>query len=242
MPSQIRRLLIFLIIIAVLFIFGRRMLVPKSFGEYGHYRAAAVDDIISQEMQYAGHQICAECHDDIADEKTKSYHKNVNCEACHGPALSHIESGGEILPEAPRDRGYCSLCHEYNPARPTGFAQIDPVTHNPTKRCIMCHNPHAPDPPRTPDQCSACHLSIYKTKALSPHALLECTQCHDTPQQHFSQPRENLPGKPTTRADCLKCHDKNADSDKFIPRVDKTTHGESNLCWQCHYPHFPETR
>jgi hypothetical protein len=26
-----------------------------------------------------------------------------------------------------------------------------------------------------------------------------------------------------------------------IPQVDLDTHGQPNLCWQCHYPHFPET-
>jgi ribosomal protein S27AE len=26
-----------------------------------------------------------------------------------------------------------------------------------------------------------------------------------------------------------------------IPRVEMRTHGERYLCWQCHYPHFPES-
>ena len=240
MPSQITRLLIFLIVVGAIFLFVRRLFVPESFGEIGHYRAAAVDEIISQEIKYAGHQACQDCHDDISEKKSKSYHRSVNCETCHGPGEEHIQSGGEVLPEKPRDRGYCTLCHEYNPARPTGYAQIDPVVHNPAKRCIICHNPHAPDPSRTPDECSACHTGIAKTKALSPHAILECSQCHNTPSEHRIQPRAITAEKPTNRADCLKCHDTNAKSDDFIPRVASGSHGEAYLCWQCHYPHYPE--
>lgn len=242
MPNQIKRLFIFLMIFGSFFVFVRRLFVPISFGEIGHYRALALDEIADHDIKYAGHQICAECHDDIAEKKSNSYHKSVNCEVCHGPGMEHIESGAEILPDIPRERGYCSLCHEYNPARPTGFAQIDPILHNPTLPCIKCHDSHAPDPPEIPDNCSACHNRISRTKAVSPHALLDCQDCHETPQLHRSQPGIHKSGFPVNRSDCLKCHAEDADADRFIPRVEKDTHGESYLCWQCHYPHFPEAR
>ena len=31
-----------------------------------------------------------------------------------------------------------------------------------------------------------------------------------------------------------------ADSPAEIPRVDLASHAGRDLCWQCHYPHFPE--
>jgi ribosomal protein S27AE len=48
------------------------------------------------------------------------------------------------------------------------------------------------------------------------------------------------PSKPTTRESCGECHDNAANSPKDVPRVDIATHGERYVCWQCHYPHFPE--
>ena len=181
----------------------------------------------------------------IDNIKKNSYHRTVNCEACHGPAAAHIASFNEdeiVLPTVPRKRGSCPLCHEYNPAKPTGFPQIDPVTHNPVKPCISCHDPHAPTPPEVPGECSACHAHIARSKALSPHAMLECTQCHIVPEEHKTYPRSYLPSKPISRADCGKCHHESAESDKFIPRIDIATHGEEYLCWQCHYPHYPEAK
>jgi len=245
MPIQIRRLLVIFVIIMTSFLVFRKLMISENFGEFGHYPPAAVDSLMSQEMKYAGHNSCNDCHDDIVDIKKASQHINVNCEACHGPALDHVASfeGDEtILPFAPRERGYCPLCHKYDPAKPTGFPQIDPIMHNPGKPCIKCHDPHAPDPPSVPGQCSACHQGIARTKALSPHSVLECTQCHITPEEHRSNPHMARAGKPSTRADCGFCHSDMADSDKSIPRIDLDIHGEGYICWQCHYPHFPRVK
>lgn len=242
-PGQIRRLIAVVVIVGASFLIMRAYFIPDSFGKYGHYRAAAIDSVMVQNIKYAGHKICTDCHDDIYDLKKDSYHRNVNCEACHGPAAPHIASFDEdeiVLPSAPRERGYCAFCHAYDPAKPTGFPQIDPMAHNPVKPCISCHNPHAPDPPEAPGDCGACHTKITRTTVLSPHALLECTQCHTTPAEHRVNPRGWKPSKPSSREDCGKCHNKDVDGDKFIPRINLATHEEGYLCWQCHYPHYPE--
>lgn len=178
-PEQIKRLTIVIAIIVVGFLFGRQMLIPADFGTYGHYRSSAVEDIVKQEIQYAGHIICYDCHDDVADQKQQSYHKDVNCEVCHGPAYAHTEDD-EVELLAPRERGFCPLCHEYLPSRPTGFPQIKTAVHNPMKPCIKCHDPHDPKPTETPKECSACHQEIASTKSLSKHIYVECIQCHDT--------------------------------------------------------------
>lgn len=242
LPDQVKRLLIVVVIMAAIVVGIRGYFIPESFGEYGHYRAVSVDSIAALGIHYAGHQACVDCHDDIYELKDNSYHRTVNCEACHGPAAEHAETGGDVEPLMPRDRGYCTLCHIYNPAKPTGFPQIDPIAHNPGKRCISCHDPHAPAPPDVPEECSACHASISRTKALSPHAPLSCTDCHTAPEDHKSNPRLKRASKPTRREDCGKCHAQKAGSEKYIPRIDMETHGEQYLCWQCHYPHFPEVK
>ena len=239
-PEQVIRLVVISILGIGFLILIRVLLVPPDFGEYGHYRASAVDEIVSQPIQYAGHEACLECHDDVTEVKSQGYHRNVACEVCHGPAALHVEDDEAIKLRIPRERGYCPLCHEYLPSRPTGFPQIVATSHNPRKPCISCHDPHTPVPPETPKECEACHGTIARTKSLSHHVDVPCTRCHETPEEHKVKPRSVFPSKPDTREFCGGCHSEDADSPEEIPRIDILTHGERYVCWQCHYPHLPE--
>ncbi|MBI4590226.1 MAG: hypothetical protein HY725_15440 [Candidatus Rokubacteria bacterium] len=236
-PEQIRRLsVVVLIIVAGLLL--TRYLVPASLVKQRVYRAASVKREIAREVRYAGGSICINCHEEVNEQKKKGYHKTLACETCHGPSAKHTEDPSAVKPFAPRERKFCPLCHEYNPSRPTGFPQITATAHNPLKPCITCHNPHDPVPPQVPRECSACHAEIARTKALSRHALLECTTCHTAPPKHKQIPRSVRPTKPESREFCAKCHDKGSPQ-KTAPKVDAATHGERYLCWECHYPHMP---
>ncbi len=239
-PEQVKRLTILVVVLIAILIIVRSILIPSDFGKYGHYRPAAVEEIAGQEIQYAGHEICAECHDGIAETKSSGYHKHVACEVCHGSAAAHADDPGSIEIRIPRGRGYCPLCHEYLPSRPTGFPQIVSASHNPLKPCITCHDPHDPRPPETPKECEACHATISRTKSLSHHVNVPCVRCHEAPEEHKIRPRENLPSKPAKREFCGGCHAEEASSPRGIPRIDIETHGERYVCWQCHYPHLPE--
>jgi len=241
-PRQIIPLILLFLVIIAAFVAARILLIPETFGEYGHYRSAAVDQVISAEMVYAGAKACAECHDDIYELKEKSRHRSVSCEVCHGPAAAHVEEPDENIPPAPRERGYCPLCHGYNPSRPSGFPQILPKLHNPGKACMSCHNSHNPILPHAPETCSACHREIASKKGVSHHALLPCSQCHVVPEEHLVNPRFALAGKPTSKELCGECHSQGADSPREIPRIDLETHGGRYLCWDCHYPHYPEAQ
>jgi len=229
-------------LLIVSLVLARRFLVPKTFGEAGHYRAAAVQAEASRETKYAGREACASCHEDQAKALTGGHHRSLACEVCHGPAAAHVAAPMENRPPAPRERGYCQLCHGYDPSRPTGFPQVDEMLHNPRRPCFACHNPHAPDTPREPEECGACHGQIARATAVSPHALLSCTTCHTTQRQHKTAPQLSRPSKPSSRAFCGRCHSREAESSKEIPRVDMAEHGERYVCWQCHYPHFPELK
>ena len=240
MPQQIKRLAIVFALLIGGLVLARYMLVPPTFGKLGHYRAAAIDSVVAQPIHYAGQQVCIECHDDIGETKVTSRHRTVTCEVCHGPAAVHADDPDEAQPPAPRERGYCPLCHGYNASRPTGFPQIDPMAHNPVKPCIACHDPHQPVTPHVPEECSACHGEIARTKAVSHHALLPCTQCHETDEEHKVNPRQVRPGKSRTSAVCGQCHARDAEVPKKIPRISVETHGNGYVCWQCHYPHHPE--
>ena len=76
----------FLFVVAFfVFLVVRHFVVPKTFGEYGHYRGAAIGEIAARPVHFAGHETCETCHADILDTKNTGKHANVNCEACHGP-------------------------------------------------------------------------------------------------------------------------------------------------------------
>ncbi len=242
LPEQVKRLSIVFAVIVIAFAPVRRLLVPPDFGKYGHYRASALSDVASMPLHYAGQGACYDCHDDVVDTKSHGFHAPVACEVCHGAALAHTENPDSIVPPAPRERGYCPICHEYLESRPTGFPQIVSVSHNPLKPCISCHNPHDPVPPETPRECTACHAAIAHSKEASHHVYLACTRCHNAPEEHRINPRAFQPSKPDSREFCGQCHARDADSSPEIPRVDMQTHGERYVCWQCHYPHNPEAR
>jgi len=240
MPQQLVRLIILFSILGALLITARHYLVPKTFGKYGHYRAAAIDLNADKPLIYAGREECGTCHPDKIAMHDQGKHRGVACEVCHGAAADHVANPTDVKPPAPRERGYCPLCHGYNASRPTGFPQIDPVTHNPGQPCITCHNPHAPVPPRVPQECAACHGEIAKTKMLGKHATVECPQCHEVKQEHKVTPAASLPTKPQTREACGQCHSQEAKGPPQILRVDLSTHWNRYVCWQCHYSHYPE--
>ena len=240
-PEQLTRLPIIFVLAAVALIVARAYLVPDDFGEHGHYRTSAVEQVASLEIQYAGHQICNDCHDDVVETKRGGYHKGVACEICHGPAAKHTDDPEEFVLRMPDERGYCPLCHEYLPSRPTGFPQIISASHNPRKPCISCHDPHDPVPPETPKECEACHATIARTKALSDHVYIDCTRCHEAVEEHKVSPRRFPPGRPDSREFCGECHGRGS-GDPDITKINMESHGEQHVCWQCHYPHLPEVQ
>lgn len=242
LPQQVPRLaIVFAVAIAAL-VAARVLLVPPTFGAYGHYRAAAVDSIGARAVRFAGRQECEECHDDIAAERVAGHHRTLTCEVCHGPQEAHVEDPINVTP-APADAGraFCPKCHGYDASRPTGFPQIDPATHNPRKPCAQCHDAHAPEPPHVPGECSACHRSIARQKAQSHHVDLPCTTCHDTPTQHKVTPLLVRAAKPAERTFCAQCHDSAKPKIEGAPQIELDAHYPRYLCWQCHYPHYPET-
>lgn len=240
MPQQVVRLGAVFVVGTAMFLVVRGQLVPDTFGDRGHYRSAAIDTIASHPMKYAGSDECGECHSPVLDVKAEGHHRGVACEVCHGAAQAHIESPMDVQPEAPRDRGLCPLCHGYNESRPTGFPQIEPEAHNPGAPCMVCHEPHDPEPPVPPHECSACHGQIARQKAVSQHAALPCETCHQAPPEHKNTPRAVQPTKPETRDFCGACHSAEGVPDN-VQQIELEAHEPDHACWQCHYPHYPET-
>src|SRR5512146_1996005 len=120
MPKQLSRLLIVFAVLTGGLLAARHRLLPKTFGERGHYRAAAVTTVESRPIKYAGRETCAQCHDEIANTHSANRHQSVSCEVCHGPGAAHTESPTEVQLAKPNKRAGCPLCHSFNPSRPTG--------------------------------------------------------------------------------------------------------------------------
>ena len=128
----------------LLLIFLRTQFIPKSFGQYGHYRADALKDITARPVAFAGQKACAECHGDVLEHKTAGKHTTVRCEACHGALANHAADPASVVPQLPDTRVLCARCHEANSAKPKNFPQVNAKEHSGGEKCNTCHQPHSP--------------------------------------------------------------------------------------------------
>jgi len=145
------------LVVIIGFTIVRFIALPKSWGEYGHYRANAVVEEMAKEPVYQGADACKKCHVQKHEEWNSGKHRVVNCENCHGQAKEHVvkpmvKSGTKTI-VINRSMELCLRCHLQLLARPHDFTeishpQIDPEKHLKGKgalKCFNCHNPHQPD-------------------------------------------------------------------------------------------------
>jgi len=128
----------------LLFLLIRGYVVPKSFGEYGHYRGNAIKDIAARPVHFAGHQACETCHSDVQDVKKNGKHAHVNCEACHGPLAKHADDPAAVTPPKLDTAVLCVRCHAASAAKPKDFPQVNAAEHSSGVPCETCHQPHSP--------------------------------------------------------------------------------------------------
>jgi uncharacterized CHY-type Zn-finger protein len=128
----------------VLFLVLRSIFVPKTFGQYGHYRAAAIAEVAARPVMFAGHQACESCHTDVLDVKSKGVHAHVACESCHGPLAKHADDPTSLQPPKIDVAVLCVRCHEANIAKPKTFPQVVSADHSGGVVCDTCHKPHSP--------------------------------------------------------------------------------------------------
>lgn len=127
------------------FLVVRALMVPKGFGELGHYRTAAIEENRQRPLAFAGHKACEECHTDVVEARKGSRHAGVHCESCHGPLAKHAEDPGSLTPERPDRKTICLVCHRAEAAKPAEFPQVDPREHAGESSCDECHKPHHPE-------------------------------------------------------------------------------------------------
>jgi transcription elongation factor Elf1 len=128
----------------VVFVVLRAVLVPRSFGEYGHYRGNAITEIAARPVAFAGHQTCEACHSDVLEVKSKGKHAHVNCEACHGALAKHAEDPASVEPTKLDTAVLCVRCHAADGAKPRNFPQVVAADHSSGLPCGTCHQPHSP--------------------------------------------------------------------------------------------------
>jgi len=144
-PPQLKRLALAFAIFISAFLIIRHFLRPESFGQYGFYRGASLEEIAQLPVKFAGHKVCLDCHQDIDDLKQQDVHSEISCETCHGPGQKHSENGDTTLLEKPVSRESCGICHSKNAAKKKeAVFQVNLKEHNTQKKCIECHNPHQP--------------------------------------------------------------------------------------------------
>ena len=134
---------VFLVGICI-FLALRAQFVPKSFGQYGHYRGNALKELSARDPRFAGHAACEDCHTDVLGVKKTGKHAAVNCEACHGPLAKHAADPAAVVPQLPDPAVLCARCHEANLAKPATFPQVVTKDHMGDIKCDTCHQPHSP--------------------------------------------------------------------------------------------------
>jgi len=128
----------------ILFLVLRSVTIPKSFGQYGPFRGAALVELSARPVAFAGHEACENCHTDVAELKAKGVHKSISCESCHGPLAKHADDPGNVKPVLPDVAHLCIRCHSENIAKPAGFPQVNAKEHSGGEACNTCHKPHSP--------------------------------------------------------------------------------------------------
>jgi hypothetical protein len=145
LPPQVVRLVILTIGVVGSYVVARQVFMPKSFGQFGHYRGDALAEIAAREPRYGGQKSCNECHSEVLVKVAKYEHKTVSCESCHGIGKAHGDDPDHHdMPKLAGDM--CLRCHEFNPARPAFLKQIELKKHYSDKgKCAECHLPHQPN-------------------------------------------------------------------------------------------------
>jgi hypothetical protein len=128
----------------IVFLVFRGLMVPAGFGELGHFRSGALHDNREQEAQYAGHEACELCHEEVAEARARSLHASISCETCHGPLARHADDPSAMTPARPDASAVCVGCHAALTGRPDWLPQVVPDEHAEGEPCDGCHDVHAP--------------------------------------------------------------------------------------------------
>ena len=151
--AHLIRLIIAMVVLGVGGFFARKMFIPDSMGQYGHYRGADIEDQKSVPVMLGTNDSCFQCHRPIRTIHREGVHQSVSCEVCHGSYGYHIDAEGKKFGTLPVRRGdeitqLCLRCHnKVIQARPREkIKMIGMPEHLEEKKVMLTHN------------CSQCHM------------------------------------------------------------------------------------
>jgi DmsE family decaheme c-type cytochrome len=205
---------------------------------------------------YAGSEICASCHEDLARAFAANPHHAAEtdkkrgwqgraCEACHGPAQKHTESASAedirnpAKLTASATNKICLTCHL---GQPTLAGHLQSSHARNQVACTTCHKIHANGPaglvPQGAEaintQCATCHLGVvaqfqkpYHHRV--PEDAMSCVDCHNP---HGSIRPAMTRSFAANEPGCLNCH-----GDKRGPFTFEHPVMRYEGCGACHEPH-----
>lgn len=155
---HIVRALLLLVVILLSIFLARKAFIPISFGQYGPYRGAHLQEEMSAAPVYQGDDYCLECHETEWNDVADGQHVSIPCEDCHFLPIPHAK-GEKKLAEMPVDKSHqaCVICHIYLSSRPVKFPQVKDFdlhysdnwkSHmgllDKSAPCAKCHQAHKP--------------------------------------------------------------------------------------------------
>ncbi len=93
---------------------------------------------------------------------------------------------------------------------------------------------------KSEEYCKDCHSDKYESIMQTPHAIIQCENCHGPAKDHPSDPPKLTIDK--TRALCLRCHyplPYPTSGRANIRGIDPDKHNPGIECSMCHNPHKP---
>ncbi|HHK60457.1 MAG TPA: cytochrome C [Desulfobacterales bacterium] len=154
--THVLRVLIVLVVLGVAGGLARALLLPSSFGKYGHYRADAVREEMRRPLRNMTNESCLACHPNIKKIHLAGVHRTVSCEVCHSAYADHIAEG-KVVAKMPVRRGeeirtLCLRCHNrIIRARPKESIKMIAMPDHLEQKgvrtdhlCNQCHHVHAP--------------------------------------------------------------------------------------------------
>jgi DmsE family decaheme c-type cytochrome len=204
--------------------------------------------------QYAGSDICASCHEEVAKAMDRTPHYRMKfqsakeagatgCEACHGPGSAHAEAGGDVTKiisfktlSSKEANQRCQACHGYGNEH-SNFTRTAHASND--VGCVDCHSPHKSKEPRLlvksqPELCYTCHTEM-RAEFSKPYrhrvnqGLVQCTDCHN---EHGGYVGKQLRATAAQDQVCFKCH-----TEKQGPFVYEHLPVKTEGCSACHTPH-----
>ncbi len=165
-----------LALVGVGFFTVRSLTVPPSFGQFGHYRGAALQIATDKERKLTTRGDCGECHATLKHEMGKS-HERVHCIECHGEGKAHMTACKTA--KASAKAGDALTCDKSN-LMPTNIKDI----------CLHCHQEMVGRAKKHPQIVFTEHMKDMDPK--DPKSPLVCMECHSphNPAEELSDDKE----------------------------------------------------